>query len=602
MGEAAKSSRASFGYGVVVVMCAIALLVVACSNGSTVADEDATRSTSTSVPGAEVPHEAGVTTTTLPEDPGPSAPEGPADRVLSGEESFPDGFTVPAGEVWAFDPDRSTTVVSEANVVVHGVLRMRPSDYAVEHTLRFEGIDESQVEGSDGAPADGHGDEHAVVDTDVGLWVMGEGQLDIEGSERAGWNRDGDAPTWQPDDDIRVVPTAPGDSTGFQQFTPGDPVPVTTAESGTEHRAEVFNLTRNVRIQGTGDGEADPAGNGRAHILIHSSRPQTIRYAELAHLGPRHLGDEDPTEGVLGRYPLHFHMAGQGSRGSLVEGVVVRDSGNRAFVAHKSHGVTFRDTIAFNVFEDAYWWDPDDHGHGQPGTNQSNGIAFEHAMAAYVRSDPPERGYVLSGFVLGEGRNLSVTDSVAVGVQGNSTASGFHWPATANGNRNNVWEFRGNVAHNNRVSGIFVWQNDTNDHVVEDFVGYNNGAFGIDHGAYGNNYTYDGITLFGNGEAGIRTKAAATDRPQTWRNIETDGILIAEHALDGTVPTVFEDTVLRDSIVVDERGEQPSAQTLYEFRNVTRADGSALSRDDFQVHHQVSDITVHGPDGRSFQL
>jgi SAM-dependent methyltransferase len=103
--------------------------------------------------------------------------------------------------------------------------------------------------------------------------------------------------------------------------------------NGTTMHPEVLNLTRNVRIHGSGDGGADPASNGRAHIWIGSDQPQIIRFAELRHLGPRrHAGDH--TEGVLGRYPLHFHMMGDGSRGSIVEGVVVADSGNRAFVPH----------------------------------------------------------------------------------------------------------------------------------------------------------------------------------------------------------------------------------------------------------------------------
>lgn len=523
----------------------------------------------------------------------------PAARTLSGEESFPDGLTVPAGEVWELDPTTTTTVTSEANVVVEGVLRMRPSDHEVVHTLRFENVDESLVVGAEAEDHDAH--DSPVVETDVGLWVIGDGQLDVEGSERAAWNRTGTDPTWQPDDEVRVAPTEPGDSTTFAEFEPGDEVPSVSYAEET-YAAEVLNLTRNVRIQGTGDGEADPDGNGRAHIWINSTRPQTIRFAELAHLGPRHPGDDDPTEGVVGRYPLHFHHAGDGSRGSLVEGVVVRDSGNRAFVPHGSHGITIRDTVAYNVFDSAYWWDPDDSGHGGPAANLTNDLSIEHALAAQVRGDPDHRAFLISGFVLGEGENVAVTDSVAVGVQGSNTASGFHWPATANGNEHNVWGFSGNVAHNNAVNGIFVWQNDGNDHLVEDFVGYHNGAFGVDHGAYGNNYTYDGLVLFGNGEAGIRSKAAATDRPQTWRNVDTDSILIADRALDASTPTVFEDVTLRGPVLVDEAGDTPSGEAVYEFRDVRTAQGGELSVDDFDVIHQVSEITVHLDDGDTFEL
>lgn len=507
-----------------------------------------------------------------------------ADRVLTGEESFPDGFTVPAGEVWEFDPASSTTVAVGGNVVVQGVLKMRPNDYEIIHTLRFEGVDESSFVGG--------GME--VLDTDVGLWVVGEGQLDIVGSPRAGWNRTGTDPTWQQGDEILVAPTAEGDSATFAAFTPGDPVP-SVEHAGETYSAEVFNLTRNVRIEGAGDGEVNQAGGGRAHIWINSIRPQTIRYAELRHLGPRQVGTDNPTQGVMGRYPLHFHRNEDGSRGSLVEGVVVRDSGHRAFVPHNSHGITFRDTIAYNVFDDPYWWDPDDTGHAGPVENATNDLVYEHAMAAYVRADPAFRGYTLGGFLLGEGRNLSVTDSVAVGVQGNVNSSGFHWPASANGNEHNKWTFQNNVAHNNSTDGIFVWQNDDNDHLIEDFVAYRNGELGVDHGAYVNQYQYDGLVLFSNGRAGIRSRAVGS---QHWGNIDTDGIVISERSLSGDDPVVFENVTLRGKIVVDE-GEEPS---VYEFHNVRTEDGEELGRDDFDIRRMVSEITVYLSDGSSFTL
>ena len=106
------------------------------------------------------------------------------------------------------------------------------------------------------------------------------------------------------------------------------------------YTAEVLNLTRNVRIEGTGNHTPSfqPHQNGRAHVIfLATEQPQTVKYIELGHLGPRRA-DKKFTEGVKGRYPLHFHHAKDGSRGSLIEGVVARQSGNRAFVPHASHG------------------------------------------------------------------------------------------------------------------------------------------------------------------------------------------------------------------------------------------------------------------------
>ena len=69
-------------------------------------------------------------------------------------------------------------------------------------------------------------------------------------------------------------------------------------------------------------------------------------------MGPRQ-GDEE----VLGRYAIHFHTNYDGSRGSTVEGVVAYDSTGHAFAAHLSNGVTFRDCVAHDMVDDAFWWD-----------------------------------------------------------------------------------------------------------------------------------------------------------------------------------------------------------------------------------------------------
>jgi hypothetical protein len=79
--------------------------------------------------------------------------------------------------------------------------------------------------------------------------------------------------------------------------------------------AEVMDLTRNVRIEGT--------PGGPAHVFIRSTKPQSIKYAQIRYTGV--LKGTNTSSGTSGRYGLHFHMMGDGSRGSVVEGVVVRE-------------------------------------------------------------------------------------------------------------------------------------------------------------------------------------------------------------------------------------------------------------------------------------
>src|SRR5207244_1127034 len=71
------------------------------------------------------------------------------------------------------------------------------------------------------------------------------------------------------------------------------------------YRGEVANLSRNVVVE-----SADPEG-ARGHTMYHRGSAGSIAYAEFRHLGKA---------GVLGRYALHFHLAGNTMRGSSVVG------------------------------------------------------------------------------------------------------------------------------------------------------------------------------------------------------------------------------------------------------------------------------------------
>lgn len=528
----------------------------------------------------------GAPPTATEEPRAPSEPEptagAPADRILSGEQELPDGFTVPAGEVWAFDPDTTTTVTVSANVVVEGTLRMRPADASVVHTLEFTGIDETEMVG---------GHTEAPIPEDVGLWVVDEGQLDLVGTRREGWNRTGESPTWREDDELVVAPTTPGDFEGFEPFEAGAEVPSVTAPDGTRHHAEVANLTRNVRIHGGGSNPPEMlADDGRAHVIcLLCERPQQLKWVELRWVGPRAPHERDGTDGLLGRYGLHFHVNADGSRGSVVEGVVIRDAGNHAFVPHTSHGITIRDTVSYDTYEAAYWWDPGDLTHD---------LLYDHALAMLVRDHPETRGYSNRGFSLEGGEGNAVVDSAAVGVVGRKVnAGGFHWPSSAN-NSDGVWRFEDNVAHNNQTGGLTAWQNDGQPHVVADSVAYQNQGPGISHGAYLNDYTYRNVVLFGNG-AGIEQHALGASDGQRFVGIDTGGddLVITKHRLSGDGPVVYENLRLRGGrIVVDERG----GGGVLVFRSTDpRLD---LGRDDFVLQSRLSTIRVVNANREGFEL
>ena len=497
------------------------------------------------------PHDAGTTTSA-------AAPIQRTPVTVSGDQSFPEGFTVPAGESWVFDPEVDTTVTVSANVVVLGQLVMQPASEDVEHVLVFEGVDETAFVGGGMDP----------VASDVGLWVMGDGQLLIEGEEKTAWGYEYD-PAWE-GDEVVAAPNDPSDYVGFEPVTATPPL----NELG--YPTELMNLTRNVRIEGTPE--------GYTHVFLRSTRPQTIRYAALRYMAPG-FGDSHQT----GRYGLHFHMAGEGSRGSVVEGVVIRDARNHAFVPHASHGMTFRDTIAFNVLNEAYWWDPaPDDGDT---SNDTNDLVWDRAVAAGVDLGNAGNEYRLTAFFLGNGVNMTVSDSVAVGVRSHdgSDRSGFLWPEDAFA----VWKFENNTAHNNEGNALFVWQNNSLTHPVDGFTAYYNGGAGVENGAYENAYQYKDLTLLENGVAvvshALGTESEDADT-QIWSDIVSNGgtLFIDEHATAPEVPVRFVNCDFGQVVVGDGDGAEPSE---YDFVNCGLEPGdfdlsSALDASVFRVQNQ----------------
>lgn len=99
-----------------------------------------------------------------------------------------------------------------------------------------------------------------------------------------------------------------------------------------EFRCEVANLSRNVIIE-----SADPKGV-RGHTMYHRHCAGGISYARFAHLGQ---------EGLLGRYPIHYHLVGATMRGSSVIGAAIVDSHNRWVTIHGTHFLVVRDCVGY---------------------------------------------------------------------------------------------------------------------------------------------------------------------------------------------------------------------------------------------------------------
>jgi hypothetical protein len=160
-------------------------------------------------------------------------------------------------------------------------------------------------------------------------------------------------------------------------------------------RCEVANLSRNIVIE-----SADPDGV-RGHTMYHRRSSGSISYAEFRHLGK---------EGVLGKYPIHFHLLRDGMRdqGGVI-GASIWDSKNRFMAIHGTDYLLVRDCVGYQCVGHGYFL--------EDGTEQYN--VLDRNLAVQALQGKRLKGQVLefdnnegSGFWWANGRN-TLTRNVA---------------------------------------------------------------------------------------------------------------------------------------------------------------------------------------------
>ena len=513
---------------------------------------------------------AGLLLANLRSEPEPDALTRNEPYCVSGEVSV-DELHIPSGSRCEFDPARDSILrVTNGSVLVEGLLEMRPSGGDVTHRLVFENVDEAGFEGGGMGP---ESIDDPILDSDPGLWVMGEGSLDLLGARRTGWTRDPDtAVGWQDTDELRITPTEVGEFES-RPWTMGDPIPRAYPDVP---GAEVFNLTRNVVIAGAPD--------GNSHVFIRSNEPSSIKFVSFDHLGPRCECDASevaPDEGpITGRWALHMHHHHAGE-GTVVEGTVVQHAPARGYVPHMSNGITFTDTVAYDVDGAAYWWDPPE----KDVDSHTDGTLWDRALASDVRG---------SAFFLGDslipGSNR-ISDSVATATvpdEFSTTTAGFQWGSKGDG----VWITENIVSHNNR-RGIYRWNNHNLLESSDETTLYNNHASFV-QGAYGANHLYDGLTLRSDSiiwKTGAGESSNGTYPTAGIINFDIDVMGLAEDCvhLSGAQVPGGEPTVFRDGSCTGYTGghavtgEIMQHKRVFDFVRVTNKHGEQLEPEDFDI-------------------
>ena len=105
---------------------------------------------------------------------------------------------------------------------------------------------------------------------------------------------------------------------------------------GVDERGEVGNLTRNIKIHASEDAEESYLGG---HIMAMAGSKMYIDSVELSRMG-QHL--------TLARYPIHFHVAGEGL-GQYVRNAAIHDTYNRCVTVHGTDNLQIEKNVTFNT-------------------------------------------------------------------------------------------------------------------------------------------------------------------------------------------------------------------------------------------------------------
>ena len=308
---------------------------------------------------------------------------------------------------------------------------------------------------------------------------------------------------------------------------------------GVDQRGEVGLLTRNIKVQASADAEQSFFGG---HIMAMVTSELFVEGVELYRMG-QNL--------ELARYPIHWHLVGDGGAGQYVRNTAIHDTYNRCVTIHGTNDVQVENNVTYNTVGHCFFMEDGI----ETGNEYISNLAIQTKCHTSLPCDPTN----LAPFgVSPDGLNFKTTgqDSPEILIPSDNTASSFWITNPDNTYRGNVaagsdstgfwfafpvhptgafegsedslntWprrtkfrEFKGNVAHSNidgfmgdrapRADGHFAVGGyialadpaDENspqvEDVIEDYTAYKNRNSGI--WARGEMHVYKGMKMADNG-------------------------------------------------------------------------------------------------------
>ncbi|MGL5005608.1 MAG: G8 domain-containing protein, partial [Casimicrobium sp.] len=229
---------------------------------------------------------------------------------------------------------------------------------------------------------------HTVLESGTkGLVVMEGGLLKLHGEQRLSWTKIAANPTtgvtslpvgstsmtlidspatWRVGDKLVIaateidprkseVVTITGISGNTVSFTPGlanarHSVLQTFNGKRLDQRPSVSLLNRNIVLKGDAGSDATKFSG---HVMIMANGHAQVSGVQFDRMGQL---------GVKGRYPIHWHIAGDRA-GNYVINSSISTSHQRAYVVHSTHNVLVEGNVAYDVINHAYVWSEDGDEH-----------------------------------------------------------------------------------------------------------------------------------------------------------------------------------------------------------------------------------------------
>src|SRR6201986_717783 len=106
---------------------------------------------------------------------------------------------------------------------------------------------------------------------------------------------------------------------------------------GVDERGEVGLLTRNIKLQASADAEQSFYGG---HVMAMVGSKMFVEGVEFNRMGQNM---------TLARYPIHWHLVGDGGQGQYIKNSAIHDTYNRCVTVHGTNFVRVENNVTYNT-------------------------------------------------------------------------------------------------------------------------------------------------------------------------------------------------------------------------------------------------------------